>query len=161
MLDSCTACTQLLTQMFSTFITLEYLQSKTKQGDFREWKNPPPSPLSKLGCLLFSIDSSNRWTTLHRVVGGGKAIFSHFEVKSVYFLWFDRIFILEALFTFPNKCFMQELIHSMIWRRRFHIKDQSLPFSKKSKLFFCLLLWIMTPGGYFRNCLREDVPLGP
>ena len=44
--------------------------------------------------------------------------------------WFDRILISEALFTFPVKRFMQELIHSMI-SSRFHVKDRSLLFSKK------------------------------
>ena len=43
---------------------------------------------------------------------------------------FDRILISEALFTFPVKHFMQELIHSMILSR-FHVKDCSLLFSKK------------------------------
>ena len=43
--------------------------------------NTPPTPLhSKMGCLLFSIGSSNRGTTLHGGVGGRKALFSAFEV---------------------------------------------------------------------------------
>ena len=39
-------------------------------------------------------------------------------------------FLSEALFTFPVKRFMQELIHSMILSR-FHVKDSSLLFIKK------------------------------
>ena len=43
---------------------------------------PLPCPLhSKLGCLLFSIGSSNFGTTLHGGEGGGKAIFPPFEVS--------------------------------------------------------------------------------
>ena len=41
---------------------------------------PPPPPLqSKMGCLLFSLGSSNRGTTLHGGDGGGKALFSPLE----------------------------------------------------------------------------------
>ena len=43
---------------------------------------------------------------------------------------FDRIVISKALFTFPVKGFMQELIYSM-FLRRFHVKDRSVLFSKK------------------------------
>ena len=43
---------------------------------------PLPCPLhSKLGCLLFSIGSSNISTTLHGGDGGVKAIFPPFEVS--------------------------------------------------------------------------------
>ena len=43
---------------------------------------PLPCPFhSKFGCLLFSIGSSNRGTTLHGGNGGRKAIFSLFEVR--------------------------------------------------------------------------------
>ena len=38
--------------------------------------------LSKLGCLLFSISSSNIGTTLHGGDGGGKVIFPPFEVST-------------------------------------------------------------------------------
>ena len=39
---------------------------------------------------------------------------------------FDRILISEALFTFPIKPFMQELIYSMISSTcRFHVKNRS------------------------------------
>ena len=43
---------------------------------------------------------------------------------------FDRVLISEALFTFPVKRFMQELVHSMI-SSRFHAKDRSVFFSKE------------------------------
>ena len=43
---------------------------------------PLPTPLhSKVGCLLFSLGSSNSDTTLHRDDGGGKALFSPFKVS--------------------------------------------------------------------------------
>ena len=45
---------------------------------------PPPPPIhSKLGCLLFSIRSSNSGTTLHGGGGGGKDLFCPFEVGKV------------------------------------------------------------------------------
>ena len=44
----------------------------------------PPSPLhSKLGCLFFSIGSSNCGITLHGGDGGGKALFPPLEVSKV------------------------------------------------------------------------------
>ena len=51
---------------------------------------------SKLGCLLFSIGSSNSGTTLHGGDGGGKALhaFSRFEVSEGRFRQFD--FFLQA-----------------------------------------------------------------
>ena len=53
-----------------------------KLGNFREQKNPHPSPPlhSKLGCLLFSKGSSNSGTILHGGDGAEKALFSPFEV---------------------------------------------------------------------------------
>ena len=51
-------------------------QSATKKGNFREQKNPHPSPAPpfKVGCLFFSVGSSNISTMLHGGDGGGKAI---------------------------------------------------------------------------------------
>ena len=44
----------------------------------------PPSPLhSKLGCLFFSIGSSNCGITLHGGDEGGKALFPPLEVSKV------------------------------------------------------------------------------
>ena len=50
-----------------------------------------PTLHSKLGCLLFSIGSSNSDTTLHGGDGGGKAlhVFSRFEVSKGRFRQFD------------------------------------------------------------------------
>ena len=50
-----------------------------------------PTLHSKLGCLLFSIGSSNSGTTLHGKDGGGKAlhVFSRFEVSKGRFRQFD------------------------------------------------------------------------
>ena len=58
-------------------------------------------------------------------------MFLKFFCTSIFFgFCFDRILISEALFTFPVKRFMQELIHSMILSG-FQVKDRSLLFSKK------------------------------
>ena len=49
---------------------------------------PPPPPIhSKLGCLLFSIRSSNSGTTLHGGGGGGKDLFCPFEVGKTSEWW--------------------------------------------------------------------------
>ena len=45
-------------------------------------RNYTPPLQSKLRCLLFSTGSSNSGTTLHGGDGGGKAIFSPFEVRN-------------------------------------------------------------------------------
>ena len=60
------------------------LRHCTKKGQPQRTKEstPLPCPLhSKLGCLLFSIGSSNIGTTLHGENGGGKPIFPPFEVS--------------------------------------------------------------------------------
>ena len=59
-----------------------------KQGNFREQKKPNPFPLSpplhsKLGCLLFSVGSLNRGTTLCGSDGRGKALCFPFEVSKM------------------------------------------------------------------------------
>ena len=59
-----------------------------KQGNFREQKKPNPFLLSpplhsKLGCLLFSVGSLNRGTTLCGSDGRGKALCSPFEVSKM------------------------------------------------------------------------------
>ena len=50
-------------------------------GNFREHKSPCTPLHLKLECLLFSKGSLNSLTTLHGGDGGGKAIFSSFEVR--------------------------------------------------------------------------------
>ena len=50
-------------------------------------------------------------------------------------LGLTKLLILEALFTFPIKCFMQELIHSMLLSR-FHIKDHHFPSARNYGSFF-------------------------
>ena len=52
-----------------------------KLGNFREQKNPHPSPSPpKFGCLLFSKGSSKSDTILQGGDGAEKALFSPFEV---------------------------------------------------------------------------------
>ena len=60
-----------------------------------------PTLHSKLGCLLFSIGSSNSSTTLHGGDGGGKAlhVFSRFEVRKGRFRQFDFFLTSITLYT--------------------------------------------------------------
>ena len=61
---------------------VETLYSNRVTSENKRICAPNPVPLhSKLGCLLFSIGSSNIGTTLHGEDGGRKAIFPPFEVS--------------------------------------------------------------------------------
>ena len=59
---------------------VEILYSNRVTSENKRINTPPPPLHSKLGCLLFSIGSSNSGTTLHGGDGGEKGLFSPFEV---------------------------------------------------------------------------------
>ena len=58
---------------------VETLYSNRVTTEFKRIHTSPPHLHSKLGCLLFSIGSSNSSTRLHGGDGGGKALFSPLE----------------------------------------------------------------------------------
>ena len=60
---------------------VETLYSNRATTENKRIHTPPPPLHSKLGCLLFSIGSSNSGTTLHGGDGGGKALFPLLEVS--------------------------------------------------------------------------------
>ena len=74
----------------ATKLLRHYTQIGWRQGT-KESIPLLPTLHSKLGCLLFSIGSSNSGTTLHGGDGGGKAlhVFSRFEVSKGQFRQFD------------------------------------------------------------------------
>jgi len=59
---------------------VETLYSNRVTSENKRINTPPPPLHSKLGCLLFSISSSNSGTTLHGGDGGEEALFFPFEV---------------------------------------------------------------------------------
>ena len=61
--------------------TVETLYSNRVTLENKRIHTPPLSLHSKFGCLLFSIGNAKSGTTLHGGDGGGKDIFSPFEVR--------------------------------------------------------------------------------
>ena len=62
---------------------VETLHSNRVTSENKRIHTPPPPLHSKLECLWFSIGSLNSGTTLHGGDGGGKALFSPFEVIKI------------------------------------------------------------------------------